>query len=162
MSGCIGIARGAGLRIQFASYQRLRVKPAPTTILSDAFKSKICNLKLSMNELSIVQKTYDLIKWYVPILNRLPRDHKFSLGDRMVSGLYDILEGLILARYGEEKLAKLEILNAKLDILRHQTRLLREFDLMSVERYEYVGKLVNEIGKELGGWIKQQKKKPAA
>ncbi len=80
----------------------------------------------------------------------------------MVSGLYDILEGLILARYGEEKLAKLEILNAKLDILRHQTRLLREFDLMSVERYEYVGKLVNEIGKELGGWIKQQKKKPAA
>ncbi|MCL1472927.1 four helix bundle protein [Argonema antarcticum A004/B2] len=29
-----------------------------------------------MNELAIIQKTYDLIKWYVPILNRLPRDHK--------------------------------------------------------------------------------------
>ncbi len=47
------------------------------------------------SELPIVQKTYDLIKWYVPILNRLPRDHKFGLGDRMVSTLYDLLEGFV-------------------------------------------------------------------
>jgi hypothetical protein len=31
----------------------------------------------AMQDLPIIQKTYDLIKWYVPILNRLPRDHKF-------------------------------------------------------------------------------------
>ena len=30
----------------------------------------------------LFKKTYDLIKWYVPILNRLPRDQKFLLGDR--------------------------------------------------------------------------------
>jgi hypothetical protein len=52
-----------------------------------------------MQELPIIQKTYDLIKWYIPILNRLPRDHRFALGDRMVKGLYDLLEGLIQARY---------------------------------------------------------------
>ncbi|MCC3415990.1 MULTISPECIES: diversity-generating retroelement protein Avd [unclassified Microcoleus] len=115
-----------------------------------------------MNELPIIQKTYDLIKWYVPILNRLPRTHKFTLGDRMIGGLYDILEGLIVARYAQEKLARLEILNGKIDILRHQTRLLREFDLMSIERYEYVVKLVNDIGSELGGWIKQQKKRSSS
>ena len=40
-------------------------------------------------ELPIIQKTYDLIQWYVPLLNRLPRDHKFALGDRVVGGLYD-------------------------------------------------------------------------
>ncbi|GAA6617900.1 hypothetical protein [Scytonema sp. NUACC26] len=34
-----------------------------------------------MEELPIIQKTYDLIKWYVPILNRLPKTHKFILGD---------------------------------------------------------------------------------
>jgi hypothetical protein len=28
-----------------------------------------------MPDLPIIQKTYDLIRWYVPILNRLPRDH---------------------------------------------------------------------------------------
>ena len=54
-------------------------------------------------ELTIVQRTYDLILWYVPILNRLPRDHRFALGDRIVSNLYELLEGLILARYARER-----------------------------------------------------------
>lgn len=45
-----------------------------------------------MNELPIIQRTYDLIRWYLPILNRLPRHHRFFLGDRMISGLYDLLD----------------------------------------------------------------------
>jgi hypothetical protein len=109
-----------------------------------------------MEELSIIQKTYDLMKWYVPILNRLPRSHKFILGDRMINGLYDLLEGLIVARYAKEKLTQLESLNTHLDILRYQTRLLLDFQLIPVQRYEYAAKSINEIGMELGGWIKQQ------
>ncbi len=109
-------------------------------------------------ELPIIQKTYDLIKWYVPILNKLPRDHKFNLGDRIISGLYDLLEGLITARYAKNKLSTLEQLNTKLDILRYQTRLLKDFGLLRIERYEFTAKAFNEIGQELGGWIKQQKR----
>lgn len=110
-----------------------------------------------MTDLPIIQKTYDLIKWYVPILNRLPRNHKFLLGDRITSGLYDLLENLIQARYEHEKLRRLESLNSKLDILRHQTRLLLDFELMAEQRYEYVSGLINGIGNDLGSWIKQQK-----
>lgn len=62
-----------------------------------------------MEELPIIQKTYDLIKWYIPILNRLPKYHKFGLGDRMINGLYDLLEGLLVARYSREKLNHLEV-----------------------------------------------------
>lgn len=112
-----------------------------------------------MEELPIIQKTYDLIKWYVPILNRLPKTHKFTLADRMINGLYDLLSGLIIARYAKEKLTKLESLNSGLDILRYQTRLLLDFQLIQVNRYEYAVKLINEIGAELGGWIKQQHNK---
>jgi hypothetical protein len=43
-----------------------------------------------MSDLPIIQKTYDLIQWYIPILNRLPRDHKFMLGDRMINELYNL------------------------------------------------------------------------
>ncbi|MBC6474655.1 MAG: diversity-generating retroelement protein Avd [Hormoscilla sp. GM102CHS1] len=107
-----------------------------------------------MSELPIIQKTYDLIKWYVPILNRLPRDHKFILGDRITTGIYDLLDKLIIARYVKEKLDILEGLNGKLDILRYQTRLLVDIGLMKLERYEYVSKVIDEIGKELGGWLK--------
>jgi hypothetical protein len=107
----------------------------------------------------IIQKTYDLIKWYVPILNKLPRSHRFNLGDRLITGLYELLEALILARYAKEKLHDLEALNPKLDILRHQTRLLLDFELIEAKRYAYIGGKINEIGIELGGWIKQQRQK---
>jgi len=100
-----------------------------------------------------------LIKWYVPILNRLPRDHKFALGNRIIIGLYEFLEALIIARYAKEKLSQLEPLNGQLDILRFQTRLLFDFKLISKERYQYVGQCLNEIGMNLGGWIKQQRHK---
>jgi len=111
-------------------------------------------------DLPIIQKTYDLIKWYVPILNQLPRDHRFQLGDRMVAGLYDLLESLIFIRYQQEdKLSHLQRLNSKLDVLRYQTRLLLDFDLLSHQRYQYVGQMIHAIGIDLGGWIRQQQYK---
>ena len=110
-------------------------------------------------ELPIIQKTYDLIKWYVPVLNRLPRTHQFQLGDRIVTGLYDLLEGLIAARYQRDKLAQLQGLNSKLDVLRYQTRLLLDFELLSLKPYQYVSTLINGIGVELGSWIRQQREK---
>lgn len=45
-----------------------------------------------MSDLAIVNKTYELIKWYVPILNRLPKEHKFGIADRIINRLYDLLE----------------------------------------------------------------------
>jgi hypothetical protein len=113
-----------------------------------------------VSELPIVQKTYDLIKWYIPILNRLPRDHRFALGERIVNNLYNLLEGLIQARYAKnDKLAQLQSLNTQLDILRYQTRLLYDFQLISDKRSKYINQQFNDIGFDLGGWIKQQQKR---
>ena len=110
-----------------------------------------------MKELSVIEKTYDCIKWYLPIIERLPKIHKFTLGNRIINGLYDLLEGLIKAKYAKNKLSQLEPLNTQLDILRYQTRMLLDFEFISVQRYEYAIKLIDEIGTELGGWIKKQR-----
>ena len=112
-----------------------------------------------MNDLPVIQKTYDLIKYYIPILNRLPKNHKFTLGDRVITELYNLLEGLITAQYSEEKLNLLKALNGKLSILRYQTRLLYDFELIAMKRYQYIMQHLNEIGKNLGRWIKQQSAK---
>lgn len=114
-------------------------------------------MSATQDELPIVQQTYDLIKWYIPILNRLPRDHKFGLGQRMVSELYELLEGLVLARYDRDRLAKLQPLSGKLDVLQYQTRLLFDFQLIALNRYQYASDRINEIGKQLSGWISQQR-----
>ncbi|MGK7879638.1 MAG: diversity-generating retroelement protein Avd [Crocosphaera sp.] len=128
-----------------------------TEAKSKAKSKKHKGLLVSMNELPVIQKSYDFVKWFVPILNKLPRDHKFSLGDRMITELYELLEGLLKARYSKNKLTQLVDLNSQLDILRYQTRLLYDFELISVKRYEYINQQLQGIGIELGGWIKQQK-----
>jgi hypothetical protein len=112
----------------------------------------------SCGELPIIQATRDLIQCFVPLLNRLPRDHRFALGDRLVQCLYDLLEGLVIARYATAKLVRLEPLNARLDLLRLQIRLLYNFQLIDDRRYEHVARLVEEIGRQLGGWIIQQRR----
>ena len=112
-----------------------------------------------MNELSIIQKTYDLIIWYVPIINRLPKTHKFQIGDRLVNNLYNFLELLIIAKYASEKLNILESLNPKLDIVRYQNIIILDFQIINNKRYEYISQIITEIGKELWSLIKQQKLK---
>jgi hypothetical protein len=113
-----------------------------------------------MNELPVIQKTYDLIKWTVPILNQLPRDYKFLLGDRIITSLYDLLDNLIIARYRKDKILLLENINSTVDILRYQIRLLHDFEKFTTSRYEYFNQSLHEIGSEIGGWLKQQKRSP--
>jgi hypothetical protein len=111
------------------------------------------------DELPIIQKTYDLILWYVPILNRLPKTHKYNLGDRIISELYDFLDGLVDAKYKKDKLTRLQSLNVRLHLLRLQTRLLFHFKVVDERRWEAAGKMMKEIGQDLGGWINQQRRK---
>jgi hypothetical protein len=111
---------------------------------------------MNEKELPIIQKTYDLILWYIPHLNRMPRDHRFGLGNRMTSLLYGVLEGLIQARYSRTRNEILRKLNVDLEILRFQTRLLKDFNIFNNRQYEFVSVTMNEIGSMLGGWLRQQ------
>lgn len=112
----------------------------------------------SRGELPIIQATTDLIRWFVPLLNRMPRDHRFALGERLVSGLYDLLEGLVKARYSSVKLPRLQALAANLDLLQIQTRLLHDFQLIDERRYEHASRLLQGIGRQLTGWIGQRRR----
>ena len=133
---------------------RIFLGPTPNPSLPSVYPMTTA----SRGELPIIQATMDLIQWFVPLLNRLPRDHRFALGDRLVQGLYDLLEGLVAARYATAKLERLEPLNARLDLLRLQIRLLHNFQLIDDRRYEHVARLVEEVGRQLGGWISQQRR----
>ena len=41
--------------------------------------------------------------------------------------------------------------------LRYQARLLLDFEIIDLKRYENIILKLNDIGTDLGGWIKQQK-----
>ncbi|MEB3300379.1 MAG: diversity-generating retroelement protein Avd [Cyanobacteriota bacterium] len=118
-------------------------------------------LNPSRGELPIVQATTDLIKWFVPLLNRLPREQKFALGDRIISNLYAVLETLVAARWSRDKIPLLEPAAARLDLLRIQTRLLHDFQLIDTRRYEHASRLLEAVARQLSGWLQQQRRQPA-
>jgi hypothetical protein len=76
---------------------------------------------LSTAELPIQEAALELIRWFIPILHRLPRLHRHGLGDRLVANLYELLEQLALARYQRERLTILEPLRGRIQLIQLQT-----------------------------------------
>jgi hypothetical protein len=109
-------------------------------------------------ELPIIEACLDLIRWYIPLLNRLPRQHKFGLGDRLIANLYHLLDQLVHARYAPAKLPILEPLKAHIIVIQLQTRLLHQFQLIELTRYEHASRLITTIGKQHSGWLSQQQR----
>lgn len=79
------------------------------------------------------------------------------MGDRLESICLDVLEILLEATYSRDKAALLSKANVKLEKTRYYVRLCKDLKLMDLQRYEVLTKMINEVGIQLGGWIRQQK-----
>lgn len=103
---------------------------------------------------NVITKTYDLLLYIIPQLNKFPRDQKFLLGDRIETLLLDFMEQMVEAYYSREKRELIEKGNLKLERLRYLLRLCYDFHLFSHRRYGIICENVDEIGRMLGGWKK--------
>lgn len=81
------------------------------------------------------------------------------LGDRLELVALDTLELFLEAVYSREKTPLLQKANVKLEKTRYYVRLCKDLKLISLDRYEVISKKINDIGIQLGGWIKQQRAK---
>lgn len=110
---------------------------------------------------SIVGKGHLLLKYSIPILNRLPRSQKFVLGDRIQNLSSDLLEVLIEAFYESVVAAKQALLrkaNIILEKLRHYWRLGHELGYYASGQLGEVSQRLLEIGRMVGGWLNSLKK----
>jgi 23S rRNA-intervening sequence protein len=105
---------------------------------------------------SILQKAYNAILEAIPVIERLPKSQKFTLGDKLQNLLSEILELLIEAHYAPkaEKVPLLQKVNIKLEKLRFFTRLCFDLGYLSVKQYEAFVHRHDEVGRMTGGWIK--------
>lgn len=117
---------------------------------------------MAKENLLVIDRTYDLLKWFLGRLAKFPRSHRYGLGQRIETTLYGVFEGLIRARYcpPDARVAELHDLNLKLEILRMHSRLAHDLAMLPHSSYEFASREINEIGKMVGGWLKQQRRKP--
>lgn len=107
----------------------------------------------------IIAKVYDCLLYLLPLIEKFPKPNRYLLGERIENTIFDILEILLEASLSREKLDLLPKANIKLEQTRHYVRLSKDLQLISLHRYEVISKILNDIGLQLGAWIKQQKQK---
>lgn len=105
-------------------------------------------------ELLVITKMYDLVRELTTRVRKFPRDFRFVLGDRILSGAYDILELLIEAKYTKQRRELLTRANVRLEQVRFQIRLALDEKLLAIKGYEQVARMQNEVGRLLGGWLR--------
>jgi hypothetical protein len=110
--------------------------------------------RLGHEELVVITKTYDLVLWSCNHMGKLPRHHRFVLGERIERNLYDLLELLIQAKFSRERRDLLRRANLTLEVLRFQMRLAKDLQCLRVESYGFAAKSIDEIGRLVGGWMK--------
>jgi hypothetical protein len=65
---------------------------------------------------------------------------------------------LVHARYAASKLPILEPLKAHIVVIQLQIRLLHQFQLIELSRYEHASRLITTIAKQHSGWLLQQRR----
>ena len=105
-------------------------------------------------ELVVITKSYDLIRWSCHHTGRFPRNHRFVLGERIERNLYDLLETLVKAKYIRERVPLLRQANLTLEVLRFQVRLAKDLQCLKTVSYVFATKAIDEIGRLVGGWLK--------
>jgi hypothetical protein len=103
-----------------------------------------------------LQVCHDLLVWLIPLLDQFPRQRRFTLGERLESGLLAVLESLVEAAYTREKRDALALANRRLAVNRHLWRLALELKVINLRRYEHGIRLMDDLGRQIGAWLRSR------
>ena len=96
------------------------------------------------------------MEWLLPATEKFPKRVRFTFADRINNLALDIVEDLVEARYTRDKRLLLQRVNLRLEKLRILLRLCHRLRYLPHQGYEHASRSLNEVGRMLGGWIKQQ------
>lgn len=110
---------------------------------------------MSFEPSPIFVKTYDLLAWLIPQTMQFPQSQRFVMAKRLQDAALDLHELLVAAGKTQRAERRRNLLQAdiRLEQLRLHWRLCRTLELLPPGRYEHGARLIDEIGRLLGGWI---------
>ena len=108
------------------------------------------------DELVIFTRTFDLLSWLLPATDHFPKSQRFGVTRRLTDAALDFQESLFEAnaRRGSLRRSHLQAADAHLNKVRLYLRLAYQWQWLNVGQYEHVSRMVEEIGRLLGGWLK--------
>lgn len=110
-----------------------------------------------MNESPLFVRTYDFLGWLIPQVLKFPRAHRFGLGERIQRLSLDFQDNLVAAgkSHGVSRAEKLHQADIQLEQIRLWMRFARDRELITLRQYEHAARMMAEMGRLLGAWIKK-------
>jgi len=87
----------------------------------------------------------------------IPKSQRFSFGQRIDGITLDVLQHIIRAIHTREKQEYLREINLQLEELRVLWRLVQKRSWISLRQLDFAHLKLDETGRMVGGWLKQQK-----
>jgi 23S rRNA-intervening sequence protein len=108
-------------------------------------------------DLVLLTRLFDLLTWLLPKIEQFPRLYRTTVTQRLMNAALDCQESIFTAQSTRDvrRRAALQDADASLNRLRLYLRLAHHWHWLSDGQYAHVSAQVTEIGKLLGGWIKQ-------
>ncbi len=110
-----------------------------------------------MEESPLFVRTHDFLLWLLPQVQKFPRPYRFTLTERIQRKAMDFQDLIVSAgkAQGGERKAFLMQADTALEQLRFWLRFGRELELLTAGQYEHAARMLVEMGRLLGGWIKR-------
>lgn len=102
----------------------------------------------------VFTKIYELIRWLIPHTLKFPRQQRFVVAAALQQGCQTVLQRLLEAQRSQSPAARLLHADVALAQLRLNWRLAFEWQLITEKQFEHGAKLMEEVGKLLGAWLK--------
>ena len=103
---------------------------------------------------------HELLLWLVPHLDKFPRARRFTLGERLESGLLVVFEHLVEAAYSRDKAHALKGANLRLEIARHLWRLAYELKVIPGSATSTARGSWTTSARQVGGWLRASNAPP--
>ena len=107
-------------------------------------------------DLPIFVAWLDFLAWLLPTTAKLPRHARFTFANRIDNLGLDVAEDLVEARYSRDTVPVLARANLRIEKMRVLLRLCHALGSFPHSRCEHAVRTIDDIGRMLGGWRKQQ------
>lgn len=110
-----------------------------------------------MKDMVLQVRLFDLLAWLLPRSESFPRAHRHTVTQRLLDAALDAQESVFeaLGQRGAGRLTALRSADVAVNRLRLYLRLAHHWRWLSDGQYQHVSEMVAEIGRLLGGWLKQ-------
>ena len=112
----------------------------------------------------IIQRFIAVYKLWDEFRNHFPKKSRYTLGAKIDVLFLDTIESLFIAGIlpRTQKISALQKSSSRLDLLKFFLQLAWELKVFDNKKYAQLSEPLNDIGKMLGGWIRNVQKETSA